>query len=90
MGKGTSRDFTNVSGTLTELLNFLRFELFQNTVFTVVPQYCRIQSVQADAWCGDRWNGVRTECVPVLHVPVLHVARAFSTEVAQKLPEVHE
>ena len=33
MGKGTSRDFTNVSE--TELLNFLRFELFQKAVFIV-------------------------------------------------------
>ena len=60
MGKGTSRDFTNVSE--TELLNFLRFELFQNIFFY------RFQNVQADLWCGDRWNGVRRECVPVLHV----------------------
>ena len=33
MGQGTSRDFVNISE--QELLTFLRFELFQNTVFIV-------------------------------------------------------
>ena len=33
MGQGTSKDFTKISE--TELLSFLRFELFQNTVFIV-------------------------------------------------------
>ena len=39
MGQRTSKDFTNIFK--TELLTFLRFELFQNTVFVVGSQLYR-------------------------------------------------